>query len=253
MDKLYHNKISWEFFATLGFCLLLLATAGNASDWSQADKHFAKGEYAKALESYTKARLKAGDDRRLNLNLGTTLYKLERYTEAGVELQQATGSLDSSIAASAYYNMANVLYRLGQKSDEPSDRIAKWREAIALNKKAVDLRPGHDKAKRNAEFIGVKLKEELDKQKKNQQNSQSKDTPLSEEAKKALARAMQLVAQGRYKDAKVLLEKTIEADPTVQSLSDEVQRVQDLLDLSEGREPSAPVDASQSTKDLQVI
>lgn len=235
--------------------LLTLSASLMASDWSAADKAYAKGEFQKAFDLYSKARLKNGDDRRLNLNLGSTLYRLERFDEAKTELGQAIYSQDSSIAAQASYNLANVQYRLGQKADKPADRIAAWREAIALCKRAIDLQPKHDKAKRNAEFINAKLKEELEKQKKEQEkNNQKQDQkPLSDAAKQALARAMQLTSQGKYKEAKAILEQIMSTDESAAQLQDEMQRIQDLWDISEGREPSAPVDASQSTQDLQVI
>jgi tetratricopeptide (TPR) repeat protein len=244
-------------FRTLALStFLLLSSLSFASSWSSADKAFAKGDYAKALEQYYKARTDAPDSRLLNFNIGSTLYKLGRYDEAKTELGQAIHAADTNTAKQATYNLANVQYRLGAAAKEPAEKIAAWREGIALLKKAVDLDPKYDNAKRNAEFIQRKLKEELDKQKKNQDKKDDKkqeQKPLSEVAKQALARALQLCRQGQYPEAKGLLEQTIQNDESASSLSPYVQRMQDLIDISEGREPTKPIDTSNNNQDLEVI
>jgi|GEM_PF-465383 len=243
---------------TLRFSLvliLLLSLSSFASSWSAADKAFAKGDYAQALELYYKARNDAPDDRVLNFNIGSALYKLKRYGDAKNELMQAVFAADTQVAKKAAYNLANVHYRLGQESQKPAERIAAWRESIALLKKAVDLDPMYDAAKRNVEFIQAKLKEELDKQKK-EQDPKKKDQeqkPLSEAAKQALARAMQLCKQGRFTEAKAILAATVQNDESASSLNPNLQRIQDVIDISEGREPTKPIDASNTSKDLDVI
>lgn len=236
--------------------ILLLASASFASNWSAADKAFSKGDFKTALDLYYKARTDAPDNRLLNYNIGSSLYKLNRYEEAKNELMQAAFSVDTAIAKKAAYNLANVHYRIGQAAQKPADKVAAWREAIAILKKAIDLDPNYDKAKRNAEYIQVKLKEELDKQKKeNDKNKQDdKDQkPMSDAAKQALARAIQMCHQGRFAEAKALLEQTVQSDETASSLNAHIQRLQDIIDISEGREPSRPIDASNTDQDLQVI
>ncbi|HSQ41006.1 MAG TPA: tetratricopeptide repeat protein [Fibrobacteraceae bacterium] len=244
-------------FPLFGFlCCLLFSVPSFASNWSAGDKAFTKGDYAKALDLYYKARSDAPDDRRLNLNIGTTLYKLKRYDEAKTELGQAVYSADTTVAKHAAFNLADVQYRVGQAAQKPAERVAAWRESIALLKKAVDFDPGYDNAKRNAEFVQRKLKEELDKQKQQQdQNNQQnqKQPELSAAAKQALARALQLCHQGLYKDAQAVLEQTVQADSTASRLNAYVQRMEDLVDISEGREPSRQMDASNTDQDLGVI
>jgi len=250
------SPISHPLFLTL-LLVMLFSISSWASSWSQADKAFAKGDFAKALELYYKARTSYPDDRRLNYDIGTSLYKLQRFEEAKTELMQAVYSSDTNIASHAAYNLANVHYRLGQKSEKPADKVSAWREAIALLKKAIDLNPHYENAKRNAEFIQRKLKEELDKQKQEQKqdpkNQKQDQKPLSEAAKQALARAMQLCSQGRFTDAKTVLDQIIQADETASQLNSNLQRIQDIIDISAGREPSKPMDASNSTQDLEVI
>lgn len=252
MEQPRELRKSFRFF----FLFLLLAGSTFASNWSAGDKAFAKGDYKNALELYFKARTDAPDNRQLNYNIGSTLYRLERFDEAKNELMQAAFSLDTTLAKKAAYNLANVHYRIGQKTQQPAERIAAWREAIGILKKAIDLDPKYDNAKRNAEFIQAKLKEELDKQ-KNQQQNQDQDKkdqpPMSDAAKQALAKAIQMCHQGRFGEAKALLEQAVQNDETASSLHAHIQRIQDVIDIGEGREPSRPIDASNTTQDLDVI
>ena len=251
--KMHHIHNIHHFIFLLS--LLFSATASMASSWSAADKAFAKGDFKTALDLYYKARTDAPDNRQLNYNIGSTLYKMGRFDEAKNELMQAAFSLDTTLSKKAAYNLANVHYRIGQKAEKPADRIAAWREAIGILKKAIDLDPKYDNAKRNAEFIQVKLKEELDKQKNQQNKDQNKkdQPPMSEAAKQALARAIQMCHQGRFAEAKGLLEQTVQNDETASSLNAHIQRIQDIIDISEGREPTRPIDASNTQKDLDVI
>jgi len=243
------------FNFTLCMALFLVSTSF-ASNWSAGDKAYAKGDYTQALDLYYKARTDAPDDRRLNLNIGTTLYRLQRFDEAKTELAQAVYSADTTVAKKAAYNLSDVNYRAGVANQKPAERIAAWREAIALLKKAVDLDPKFENAKRNAEFIQRKLKEELDKQKQQQdQKNQSKQDqpPLSKAAEQALARARQMCEQGRFAEAKSLLEQTVQNDSTASPLNANVQRIQDVIDISAGRAPTKPVNTSNNQKDLGVI
>ena len=162
---------------------------------------------------------------------------------------------DSSLASKAAYNLANTFYRIGEKSSEPSERIAKWRESVGYLKKAIDLNPSYEKAKRNVEIVQRKLKEEIDKQKDQNQNNQNdqKQPELSENAKKMLARAMQMCKEGQYTPAKNLLENTMTNDSTATSLNSYIQRIEDVIDIKAGRKPKSKIDQSNADNDLGVI
>ena len=136
---------------------------------------FRKGDFAGALQKYAEARKNEPANPLLFYNVGTCQYKLGNYEEAVKELESATRMPDSSLASKAAFNLANTYYRMGEKSSEPSERIAKWREAVGYLKKAVDLNPDFENAKRNVEIVQRKLKEEIDKQKEQNQDNQNQD------------------------------------------------------------------------------
>ena len=133
---------------------------------------------------------------------------------------------------------------------------AAWRESVAYLKKAIDLDNSFENAKKNVEIVQRKLKEELDKQKQNQdqnQNNDQKQPPLSDKAKEVLARAMQLCKDGKYTEAKEMLENLIAEDETAGQLSGHVQRIDDVIEIKAGRKPKAKIDASNTDNDLEVI
>ncbi len=239
-------------------CICLLSVVLCARPINDGNKLFKKGDYAGALEKYMKAREAEPANPLLFYNIGTCQYKLGNYDEAKKELESAVRMPDKKMAAKAAYNLANTHFRIGEKSSEGSERIAAWRESVAYLKKAIDLDNGFENAKKNVEIVQRKLKEELDKQKQNQEQNQDQDKdqkqpPLSEKAKEVLARALQLCKDGKYAEAKEMLENLIAEDETAGQLSGHVQRIDDVIEIKAGRKPKAKIDASNTDNDLEVI
>ena len=224
---------------------------------NDGNKLFAAGDYAGALEKYMKAREAEPANPLLFYNIGTCQYKLGNFEEAKKELESAVRMPDKNMAAKAAYNLANTHFRVGEKAQEPSARIAAWRESVAYLKKAIDLDNDFENAKKNVEIVQRKLKEELDKQKENKDQNQDqndqKQPPLSDKAKQVLARALQLCKDGKYAEGKQMLENLIAEDETANQLSGHVQRIDDVIEIKAGRKPKTKIDASNTDNDLEVI
>ena len=224
---------------------------------NDGNKLFAAGDYAGALEKYMKAREAEPANPLLFYNIGTCQYKLGNFEEAKKELESAVRMPDKNMAAKAAYNLANTHFRVGEKAQEPSARIAAWRESVAYLKKAIDLDNDFENAKKNVEIVQRKLKEELDKQKENKDQNQDqndqKQPPLSDKAKQVLARALQLCKDGKYAEGKLMLENLIAEDETASQLSGHVQRIDDVIEIKAGRKPKTKIDASNTDNDLEVI
>lgn len=245
-------------FSIVSFFAIMMAVSAFARPINDGNKLFASGDYAGALEKYMKAREAEPANPLLFYNIGTCQYKLGNYDEAKKELESAVRMPDKKMAAKAAYNLANTHFRMGEKAAEGSERIAAWRESVAYLKKAIDLDNDFENAKKNVEIVQRKLKEELDKQKENKDQNQDQDNdqkqpPLSEKAKEALARALQLSKDGKYAEAKELLENTIAEDETAGQLGSYVQRIDDVIEIKAGRKPKAKIDASNTDNDLEVI
>ncbi len=241
------------------FCslMMLMAVAVFARPINDGNKLFAAGDYAGALEKYMKAREAEPANPLLFYNIGTCQYKLGNFEEAKKELESAVRMPDKNMAAKAAYNLANTHFRVGEKAQEPSARIAAWRESVAYLKKAIDLDNDFENAKKNVEIVQRKLKEELDKQKENKDQNQDqndqKQPPLSDKAKQVLARALQLCKDGKYAEGKQMLENLIAEDETASQLSGHVQRIDDVIEIKAGRKPKTKIDASNTDNDLEVI
>ena len=242
-----------RFFCSL---MMFMAVAVFARPINDGNKLYAAGDYAGALEKYMKAREAEPANPMLFYNIGTCQYKLGNFEEAKKELESAVRMPDKAMAAKAAYNLANTQFRIGEKAQEPSARIAAWRESVAYLKKAIDLDNDFENAKKNVEIVQRKLKEELDKQKENKnqdQNNDQKQPPLSEKAKQVLARALQLCKDGKYTEGKQMLENLIAEDETAGQLSGHVQRIDDIIEIKAGRKPKTKIDASNTDNDLEVI
>ena len=237
--------------------MMLMAMVGFARPINDGNKLYAAGDYAGALEKYMMAREGEPANPLLFYNIGTCQYKLGNFEEAKKELESAVRMPDKAMAAKAAYNLANTHFRVGEKAQEPSARIAAWRESVAYLKKAIDLDNDFENAKKNVEIVQRKLKEELDKQKENKDQNQDqndqKQPPLSEKAKQVQAQALQQVYNGNYEAAKKLLEDIVSTDETAGQLSPVIQRVDDLIEINAGRRPKKEIDASNTDNELEVI
>ena len=223
---------------------------------NDGNKMYANGDYKGALETYTKVRESEPANPLLFYNIGTDQYRLGNYEEAKKELESAVRMPDKHLSSRAAYNLADAHFRVGEKANEPSARIAAWRESIAYLKKAIDIDNDFENAKKNIEIIQRKLKEELDKQKENKdqnRDNNQKQPPLSANAKQVLARALQLCKDGKYAEAKSMLENLIAEDETAGQLSGHVQRIDDVIEIKAGRKPKTKIDASNTDNDLEVI
>ncbi len=212
----------------------------------QAAKAYADGDYDAALQKYAEAQLDHPGSQALAYDIGNAQYRKKRYDDAIASYKKALQGSDASLAASAYYNLGNAHFRKGEFAIQggKQEGIEDYREAMANYKKSLEIRPENRDAKRNIEVVQARIKELLERQKQDQdqkqQGQQQKPPEPSEEAKRVLARAMQLVQERRYAEAKSLLEDVIQKDKTAASYQPYVQRIDDVLKILRGETPTAP-------------
>jgi tetratricopeptide (TPR) repeat protein len=222
-----------------------LLGAGGAPP-KQAAKAYDKGDYDAALQKYAEAQLDHPESQALAYDIGNAQYRKKRYDDAIASYKKALQGSDAGLASSAYYNLGNAHFRKGEFAIQSGKQegIEDYREAMANYKKSLELRPDNKDAKRNIEVVQARIKELLDrqnqKQDQKQQGKPQKPPEPSEEAKKVLARAMQLVQQRRYSEAKTLLEDVIQKDRTAVTFQSYVQRIDDVLKIMRGETPTPP-------------
>jgi tetratricopeptide (TPR) repeat protein len=241
-------------------CFSGLLLANYSATINEGNQAFAQGQYEQALQLYLQAmqdssKISPSDAPILHFNTGTCYYRLQQFDKAVTPLRSAAVSGDSSIAPLALYNLANTYYRMGQKEQTPKNKIAQYKEAISMLKRAIDYNPQYENAKRNLEFIQTKLKEELDKhkQEKDPEQKQEKQEP-SPQTKEALARALALAKQQLYQDAKSVLEQAVLQDENAAAhLGSYMQRLEDVISILNGNPPSNPVDSAMQQATMEVL
>jgi tetratricopeptide (TPR) repeat protein len=223
--------------------LLSLLGSGGAPP-KQAAKAYAEGDYDKALQKYAEAQLDNPESQALAYNMGNAQYRKKKYDDAISAYKKALVGDDAGLAAASYYNLGNAHFRKGEFSIQSGKQegIEDYREAMAMYKKSLEIRPDNKNAKRNIEVVQARIKELLEKQKQDQkqQGNPQKPPEPSEKAKEVLARAMQLVQERRYAEAKALLEDIIQKDRTAATYQSHVQRIDDVLKILRGETPAPP-------------
>lgn len=220
-----------------------LLGAGGAPP-KQGAQAYAEGDYDKALRKFAEAQLDNPESQALAYNIGNSQFRQKRYDDAITAYKKALNGGDAGVAASAYYNLGNAHFRKGEHAIQSGKQegIEDYREAMAHYKKSLEIRPDNKDAKRNIEVVQARIKELLEKEKQdqNQQGNPQKPPEPSEEAKRTLARALQLVEQRRYAEAKALLEDLIQKDKTAVTYQSFLQRIDDVLKILRGEAPTPP-------------
>jgi len=219
----------------------------------QAEKAYRTKDYDRALQKFMEGQLDYPESQELDHNIGNAQYKKKKYDEAIKSYERSLNGDKTEIIESAYYNMGNSYFRKGEFAIQSGDQngIQHYRSAMANYKKTLEINPHNKDAKRNIEVVQVKIKELLqrEEQKGQQGGGEQKPQPKpSEKAKEVLARAMQLVKQRKYNEAINLLEGIIQEDPTAISFQSHVKRIEDVLNILEGKPVSPPIQQDPRTQ-----
>lgn len=202
---------------------LPLAAAGDGAKLKKGVEAYQNERWDEAL-SYFQAALEADPENpQLLFNLGSALYKKERYEDAAAAFEKSLMTRDIRLQENAYFNQGNAYYRLN-----------KYQEAVEAYKKALDIDPEDQAAKHNLELVRARLKEMADKQQQQQQDQQQKKIEPSEYAKQLKAQAEIMVAQRLYPQAYNLMIQGLQADETVAAFQDFIQRIKDVVDIEAG-------------------
>jgi tetratricopeptide (TPR) repeat protein len=215
----------------------------------QGNSAYLKGDYDAALQHYTEGLLDAPESQLLHYNTGDALFRKRKYEEAITSYRKALSGDNAGLTAKSWYNLGNTYFRKGEFALQQGHQegISDYREALAAYKKSLEIRPENVQGKRNIEVVQARIKELLERQKqdKNQQQQQQQGPQKpppdpSDQAKLALARALQLTAQKQYAEAKAVLEDIMVKDATAESFKSYVQRLDDVLKIMRGETPTPP-------------
>ena len=171
-----------------GRALAAVALAAVSVSWldphataREASRLYAAGKFDDAAGKYNEALVDQPDSPLLHFNLGDTLYRQGKFTDAVNALQQVPGSdTDPARTARVAYNIGNAKYRLGQAAEgsDPKAALGLYAEALAAYRRAMGAAPDDADAKFNHEFVEKKmadLKKKLEEQQKQQQEQQNRE------------------------------------------------------------------------------
>lgn len=226
------------------FLSKVLRSFGLGSPARQGDRAYHKKDYEGALQKYAEAAPEHPTSPALAYNIGNAEFRQKHYPEAIAAYSKALNGKDAGLAGKAHYNLGNAYFRKGEAALQSGqqDGISDYREALAHYKKSLEINPGNADAKRNVEVTQIRIKELLDRkeqQQKQQPNNQKPPEP-DEKAREALARALQLVQQRRYEDARTVLQDILSTNATAASYKSHLQRLDDVMKILKGEKPTPP-------------
>ncbi len=166
--------------ATAAVALLSGALAAHANVPQQAEQDFHKGEFAKAQQEYAASAAKDPANAALHFNAGSAAYRTGDYAQAAQAFGNSLKTDQVPLQQSAYYNLGNTQYRLGQKSEKekPQEAIKTWEDAVKSYNAALQITATDAQAKHNRDFVQSKidqLKKQEEQKKQDQQKQDQKD------------------------------------------------------------------------------
>jgi tetratricopeptide (TPR) repeat protein len=139
---------------------------------AKGNKQYDKKDFAKAIELYDRASVKAPESAIVAFNKGDAFFKQGDLEKAREQFQQAASKTKNlPFESKAWYNLGNCAFEEG-KRQEDSD-LQKALESLQQSVKhygtALEKDPGNKLAAENLEIARLKIKDLLDKQQKQQQ------------------------------------------------------------------------------------
>jgi Ca-activated chloride channel family protein len=156
-----------------------VAQSANASP-RDAERAYHEGKFKQSADEYGRALARAPNDVKLQYNLGVAAYKSGEYAKAGDALDRSLHSDRLDLQENAYYDLGNVLFRVGQETvaKQPEQTTEKWKKSIAsyesalkLNAKDQDAIYNRDLVKRKLAALEQQQQKQKDEQKKKEEKS----------------------------------------------------------------------------------
>lgn len=172
-----------NIYKVLILFILFSLTAG-AFPWTfvsynnEAIEEYKKGNFSKAEELLYLAEKEKIDSLEIKFNLANTLYKNKKFVESQSKYLEILDnkSISNSLKKNVYYNLGDVLYRLGEK-DSPE---IYWENALSNYKESLKIDPDDKETKENYKFV----LEKLNKIRKDKKQNNSNNTEKSKEDNK---------------------------------------------------------------------
>ena len=127
-----------------------------------ANRLYKDKQYDKAASMYDQALTRAPESGSISYNLGNTLYREQKFSDAAAQLRRAAEGADPAVRGRSYYNLGNSFYKMG-----------KLPEALDSYRRALDLDPGDRDAKINFEKTLLQMQQKQQQQQGKGQNDKN--------------------------------------------------------------------------------
>ncbi len=169
-------RICLQILSAFLVCASLPAASG-ADLVEQGNREFARGKFDAALELYDQAAVDAPESAEIYFNKGTVYFRKGDLARAR-EMFEKAGLKTRSLAleARSQYNLGNCAYKEAEKQAD-SDLgkcLRQMATAITHFQKALKLDPGLLDAAHNIEIVRLKMKEIMDRIKKQEEQEKKK-------------------------------------------------------------------------------
>lgn len=163
--------------ATTAAVLAFFAGVASAQASPQtAEQAYQKGDFAASAQEYSATAAKEPAKAELQFNTGSAAYKAGDYAKATNAFQNSLKTEQVLVQQSAYYNLGNTQYRLGEKTEKenPQETIKTWQEAVKSYDTALQIKSNDADAKHNRDVVKRKIEQlkQQEEQKKQQQQNQ---------------------------------------------------------------------------------
>lgn len=239
----------WSYAAIVllggGVCFVSSPVAADAATLYESMKRaktlYDQEKYDEALQAYTDAQIDSPEDAKLKFNIASTHYRMGNYEEAVKGFMDvAATAQDALLEEQSLYNIGNALYRQGKLED-----------SVAYYRKALELDPEDQDAKKNLEFVLEEIKRRMNEAKKTaQQQKQQQNQEQQQEQQQSDGQQQQ--QQGSDEQQRQNAQKGDEQEE--QQGGDEQQQAQAAQDKKnsgeeEGEQQGRPVQAREMSKD----
>lgn len=247
-------------FLGISLAVPWITVADSASSQVAAgNRDFRAGNYAQALEAYSKALVEEPESPRIFFNEGAAYYMKGDYNKAQEQFSKAgEKSKDPAFEALAKFNKGNTFFRESerQRDSDLNKSLAALENSISEYQKAYELDPTLQAAAHNIEIARLVMKQildELKKQQEAQKENQQKQQELMERLKKLLAQQQELAQGSEQLEQQSSAAEPGEVEAGAERLQDEqaglkdqtAELSQELQVQSSGAEPSPNVAAGK--------
>jgi Ca-activated chloride channel family protein len=170
---------------------------------SKGNRQYGKKDYSKALDLYDRASVKAPESAIIAFNKGDALYKKGDLEKAREQFQQAASKTKSlPFESKAWYNLGNCAFLEGgrQEDSDLQKALESYEESVKLYGTALQKDADNKQAAENLEIARLKIKDLLDRMKKQQQQGGQQNQQNQQDQQNQQNQQNQQQQQGQNQD-----------------------------------------------------